>query len=80
MPLLKCTGNHLVYMEKDNNIPFAIFVRAGFIGYINEFILVIDIAKLTELRDNGLLWRVFAGYNSVQIEKGSKILIESASY
>ncbi len=48
MPLLKCTGNHLVYMEKDNNIPFAIFVRAGFIGYINEFILGIDIAKLTE--------------------------------
>jgi hypothetical protein len=55
MPLLKCTGNHLVSMEKDNNIPIAIFVRAGFIGYINEFILVIDIAKLTRLRNNGLL-------------------------
>jgi hypothetical protein len=52
MPLLKCTGNHLVYMEKDNNIPFAIFVRTCFSGCLNEFILAIDVAKLSELRSN----------------------------
>ncbi len=53
--------------KKDNNIPNAIFVRACFIGYLNEFIFAADIIKLAKLENNMLERSVYTDNHSLHV-------------